>query len=596
MPLASLAIVGAGLGAAAPARAATAPVKAAPAGRVAQINLSGTLAERPHGFKISLLSMGQPKAPALSTLITRLSKMVHDKSLAGVELNLHSFSLSLTQAQELGELIHQLRIHHKRVITFASSFDTNTYLLASYGDTIIMPKSGDMFLPGVALQLMFFNGLLQKLHIQADMVQIGKYKGAEEPLTRTSASKPFADDIHRLVNSLYAQLLSTIAANRPPLTTATVKTLVDRGWFSGASARKNHLVDLLMNRGQVDPWMKRQFKSGFKLLKHYDAHVHSAPNFSSPFALFKLFSAPARHSGGNTPSIAVIYADGVIMDDSPANDQNGALVTPSRIRRETARALKNPLVKAIVLRIDSPGGSAAASDTIWHILHQANKIKPVTVSMGSEAASGGYYIACAGRTITADPGTITGSIGVVGGKVDIAGLLKKVGVHLQTFSRGKHANLFGMTSNFTPSERAFVHKLMLQTYKQFTGRVMANRGKKIANIQAVARGRVFSGQAAIKAGLVDNNGSLYDVVLAAAKKANIASHYRMQIYPRARSLAGVLRHALAVGPQMPTPLALGLAAMPIDMRKQADAMFQMVTALRQDRLLLAMPVGIILKR
>jgi protease-4 len=561
--------------------------------RVVEIRLSGALADRPHSFNFSLLSLAANRRPALTHLIDRCNALAKNPAIAGVFLNLQGFDLTLTQAQEVAELIHHLRRAGKKVAIYATNFDTNTYLMATAGNEIIMAPHGDMFLPGVQLQLMFFQGVLEKLHLQADMVQIGKYKGAEEPLTRTSASPAFAGEIHTVVNTWFDEIIATIARNRPMLTPADVHTDINRGWFDGHAALKAHLVDALADRLTVDRYLRMHFLGGCRISRRAGALAQPQTNVASPFSIFELFRPKSPTNVSNRPAVAVIFADGMIVDNSPAADENDSLVTPWRIHREIRAALANRMVKAIVLRIDSPGGSAAASEEIWQILHRAGAKKPLTVSMGAEAASGGYYIATAGRSITLDPGTIAGSIGVVGGKIVLAGLFKTIGLHVETFSRGKNVGLFDSTTAFSPAERIFVTRLMRKTYALFTHRVMQARGKHIANIQKVARGRLFVGRAAIHAGLADRIGSLEDVVLAAATKAHIQKNYQLMIYPRPKTFADILRERLGLQTSLPIGLSAALEAMPIKFRAAAMQMFEMMQTMQQDRVVLCGPIGLV---
>ncbi len=571
------------------------PAKAvvAPKPYVVEIQLSGALADRPHSFNFSFLSMAANRRPALTHLITRCNALAKNPAVAGVFLNLQGFDLTLTQAQEVAELIHHLQKAGKKVAIYATNFDTNTYLMATACNEIIMAPHGDMFLPGVQLQLMFFQGVLQKLHLQADMVQIGKYKGAEEPLTRTSASPAFAGEIHTVVNTWFHQIIQTIARNRPMLTPADVRADINRGWFDGRAALQAHLVDALADRLTVESYVRTHFMGGCRISHNAVAAVHPQTNAAGPFSIFSLFQPPLHTITAGRPAIAVIFADGMIVDNSPAADENDSLVTPWRIHREIRAALANRMVKAIVLRIDSPGGSAAASEEIWQILHRAGTKKPLTVSMGAEAASGGYYIATAGRSITLDPGTIAGSIGVVGGKIVLAGLFKTIGLHVETFSRGKNVGLFDTTTAFSPAERLFVTRLMRKTYALFTHRVMQARGKHIVNISKVARGRLFVGRDAIQAGLADRIGSLEDVVLAAATKAHIQKNYQLMIYPRPKTFADILRERLGLQTSLPIGLSAALETMPMKFRAAAMQMFEMMQTMQQDGVVLCGPIGMV---
>ena len=563
--------------------------------RIAEITLKGQLQEHPSGFSFSWLTMGPSKRSSLTQTMTQLLRAARDKSIQGVFLNLRSFDLSLTQSQELGELIANLRAKGKKVAVFSPDFDTNTYLLASYANDAVMSRHGDLFLPGVAIQLMFFKGLLSKLDLQADMVQIGKFKGAEEPMTRSSASPAFAKQIKRLITAWYGQIVSTIGQNRPNVSHSKIVSAIDTSWMEGLSAKKAGFVDALESRQNIKKWVETDFDGPAKLVVHYGVKKVSPIDLSSPLALLQMLGSPRHPQASEKPAVAVICADGTITDDSPGTSYDANLVTPARIRREVKSALKNSAVKAMVLRVDSPGGSAEASEEIWQILHAAGQKKPLLVSMGAEAASGGYYISTAGREIIADPGTIAGSIGVVGGKVVLGGLFKKIGLHIQTFSIGKNAAMFDSTTPFTPEERTFITHMMKQTYGLFTRRVMQSRGKKIPDIAKVARGRLFPGSMAVSKGLVDRVGSLHDSIVLAAKDAKISGAYRVVVYPRAQSLTQLIRQRLGMQAELPAGLKIMAAAMPDSYRKTILQMYEMLHVLRQDNVMLAAPVGIVQK-
>ena len=242
-----------------------APVAKAAKTKVACFTLADTLTERPPGFSFSsLMSASTARPVALSQLLVAMTKAAKDPAISGVYMDLQSFSLSLSQAEELGQLMQQCRAAKKRVILYASDFDTATYALASYADTVIMPDQGNILMPGVQIGLMFFAGTFEKLHIQADMVQVGKFKGAAEPYTRTEASPEFKKEIETLIDGMYGHLVSLIADNRK-LTEAEVKGAIDEGWLTGKHAKQIGLVDKLMNRDKIEGWLKdagQSFENG----------------------------------------------------------------------------------------------------------------------------------------------------------------------------------------------------------------------------------------------------------------------------------------------------------------------------------------------
>jgi protease IV len=564
--------------------------------RVGAIRLSERLRERPESFHLSIfdLSGSAEKATSLSGLIVTLNKAAKDETLAGLFVDLSAFSLTLNQAQELGELFSNVRKSGKRIAVYSSDFDTATYVLASFADTVIMPENGNVLVPGVGLQMIFFKGTLDKLHLQPDFVQVGKFKGAEEPFMRTTPSPEYKEQIEKLVDGMYTQIVGTVATNRPNMTEADVKKVIDEGWLTGKHAKELGLVDQLLTRDRVDAWVESQFPAGAKLVEDYGKPAKKSLDMSSPFAIFSLLGEGTKPKAKG-PAVAVIYAIGQIVPDFVGGEDSTELVSPGSMRKAVEKALKDDQVKAIVLRVDSPGGSASASDEIWAVLKEADKKKPVTVSMGRVAASGGYYIACAGRSIVADPATITGSIGVVAGKLVISGALEKIGINIETVSRGKHATMLSMLHPFTDEEKEFLKKSMEETYGVFTSRVKGARGAKIANLEDVAQGRLFTGVQAKDAGLVDSVGTLHDAVLAAAKKAGIEKDYQIEVLPEAKSLGDILREGLAGGE---TSLPLGLKvdgmeavvrALPAEVRGEVQGAMRMMGVLQREGMVMVGP-------
>jgi protease IV len=569
--------------------------------KVGVIRLSDTLTERPESFALSLsLLTSGGKAPALSDLMAALNTATHDSSLSGVLLDLSGFSLDLNQAQEIGTLLTNVRKSGKRVAIYAADYDTPTYVLASYADSILMPENGDVLVPGVGMQMLFFAGTLEKLHVAADFVQIGQFKGAEEPFTRKSASPEYRAQIEKLVDGMYTQLVSTIAANRPNLTQEQVKKAIDEGWFTGKRAKELGLIDQTIGRDKLEGWVNSQFPAGAVYAVDYGMVKKEPVDLSSPLALLSLLGSTEKPKLTAGPTIAVLYATGEIAPDSPTADSTD-MVTPTTMRKAIRTAVDDPNIRAIVLRVDSPGGSAAASDEIWSMLKEADKKKPVTVSMGHMAASGGYYISCAGRRIWADPVTITGSIGVVGGKVVLKGALDWAGINIEPVDRGQHAEMLSMLRPFTDEERAFVKKTMTEVYDTFTSRVSAARGAKVAQLDEVAQGRLFTGEQAKAVGLVDEVGTLNDAVRAAAKSVGLGETYQVIILPETKTLADMLREGVLS--DVRAPLIAGaphvdavggaIEALPAELRAPVRQALRSLEMMQTERVLLEMPPGLV---
>jgi protease-4 len=559
-----------------------------PAKKVASIRLSNELLERPAGFKFSIFDMNAGKSQALSSLITSLNKAAKDPAVHAIVLDLNSFQLSLSQAQELGQLLANLKKAQKIVVVYASDYDTTTYVLATHASFIMMPDNGNILIPGVSLNMMFFRGLLDWAKVQPDFVQVGKYKGAEEPFMRKEASPEYKAQIDGLVDGMFTQINKTIAANRPNMEPKEITAAINEGWLTGKRAMELKLVDFNMQRDKLDAWLEKTLGGKFVEVKDYGSPKKKSLDLESPLAIFQMLTPP-KAVKSKDPAIAVIYANGAITGDSPDGVEAEDSVTPSSIRKAVDKALKDDLVKAIVLRVDSPGGSASASDEIWQILKEADKKKPVTVSQGRLAASGGYYISCAGRSIAADPATITGSIGVVGGKLVLKGTLDMIGINVQTVSRGDHANLFSFTQPFSEEEKTFVRKTMTETYDLFKKRIKDGRGDKIKEIEDVAGGRLFTGEAAIKAGLVDKVATLNDTIVAAAKDAGIDKQYQIINLPEPKTLADLLKDGFMSEMSLPGEFKSALKIAPPAYRAEIYRMLQMIQSMQKEKMLMALP-------
>ena len=556
--------------------------------KIAEIIVTGAISNRPADFSL----MGNAEGTAISELATILTKAASDNTLAGVLIRLESTSLKLSQANELGGYLDKIRAAKKRVVVYASDYDTANYLLASHADSIGMPAQGDVLMPGMRMELMFWRGLLDKLNLQADMIQVGKFKGAAEPYTNTKASPELTHEINKLLDGFYAGLTNDIAKRRQILP-AEVTAAMDEAWLGGARAKELGLMDTLAGPQEIEEWYAKQYPAGIDLVREYGKPKSKMIELDNPFALLQLMTAAKPSKRGLQPAVAVIHADGTIMPNSPEGGFGGDdNLTPARMQKALDAAIKDPLVKSIVIRVDSPGGSAAASDEIWGMVKKAATQKPLTISMGSVAASGGYYIACAGPKISADPYTLTGSIGVVGGKVVLKGLFDMVGVNVESFSRGKRSGLMSTTTAMTPEDRAFVTKRMEETYKQFTDRVKAGRGDKVADVEAVAQGRIFTGAQAKEAGLVDVIATLQQVIQTAADTAKLPKNYQIINYPEPKTLNDILREGLKMEISTPLSLKTLLPLLPTAQKHETERALQVIMNLNRERVMMVLPYGL----
>ncbi len=377
-----------------------------------------------------------------------------------------------------------------------------------------------LLLPGVRMEITFYKGLLDKLGLRFDALKMGKFKGAAEPLVREKMSGPLRESLESVVDDNYREMIKAICADRR-LKDYQVKTYIDRGLFSPNDARKAGLIDDLLYTDQLQENLKKALKAkDVKVVTDYKRKRVEA-DFSGFGGMMKLvelmLGGKETKRAGTKPEIAVIYAVGAITEGKSETSMFGSTTLGSTtLIAALKKADADPNVKAIVLRIDSPGGSATASDLIWRETVRIKK--PIIASMGDVAGSGGYYIAMGAKKIFAAPCTLTGSIGVIGGKLVTGGLYDKLGLHTEVISRGANSGAISSNQPFTPEERKVWISVLEETYHQFVSKAAEGRKMTYNKLQELAQGRVYAGVTAKKLGLIDELGTLDDA-LAAAKKA-----------------------------------------------------------------------------
>jgi protease-4 len=373
--------------------------------------------------------------------------------------------------------------------------------------------------------------LLGKLGVRADFIHMGAYKGAAEPLTREEFSGPVRENLTSLIDSLYDDMVTTIVKDRP-LSVAQAKEIIDTGLLTATQAKKAGLIDRIAYPDTLRDELATTYDAEpLVYVKNYGQKKVDT-DFSGPMGFLKLMQAMmGSGSSGKRDSgkkIAVVYAVGPIMTGKSQSDPFGSETMGSTTIVEALRkANDDKQVAAIVLRIDSPGGSALASDLIWHETQVIDK--PIVASMGDTAASGGYYIAMGADKILATPGTVTGSIGVVGGKLAIRGLYKKIGITTETIQRGRNSGLFASSGRFTESQREVVTAMMEDVYRQFTTKAAEGRHMPHQKLVDLAGGRVYTGRQALANGLVDQLGSLDDAIEEAKQLAGIDKDAKVTI-------------------------------------------------------------------
>ncbi|MGB7067951.1 MAG: signal peptide peptidase SppA [Pyrinomonadaceae bacterium] len=496
-----------------------------PKNSVLVLNVSGDLpdyvAEEPFAKAV-----GIHQTQSFSSLLTQMRKAKADERIGGVLLNIDFPGIGWGKADELRDAIKDLRTSGKPVYAYMEIGTNREYYIATAAEKIFLPPSGDIYINGFAAEAMFYKGSLDKLGIEADVIQIGpKYKNAPDRYTRKNMSEGQAEVINALLDEYYSRFTGAIAEARQK-TPDDVKALIDAAPYHAVQAKALGLIDEAFYREQVDAEFKKRLNYGSdETLRTIKASSYR--------------EVPSDTLGlNNGERVAVIYASGAInvgsSNDSPFG---GQMIGSDTIVKAVNDAAADTTIKAIVLRVDSPGGSALASDLMWYALENAKAKKPIVVSMGDVAASGGYYIACNANKIVAEPSTVTGSIGVFLGKPVVKGLYDWLGITNQYVMRGKNAGIFRETEKWTPEERAKMEEQANSIYfNNFVPKVSKGRGKTDEEVNTLGQGRVWTGTQAKANGLIDEFGGLDKAIEIAKQLANLPADkdIRRVIFPEPR--------------------------------------------------------------
>lgn len=450
----------------------------------------------------------------------RLRQAARDKSIKGVILHVNSVSIGFARLNELQSAIDDVQAAGKPVWARMDDGGNMDYLLAASCDRILMPESGTLMLTGLRAEVTFYKNLFEMLDIKADMLRVGAFKSAAEPYTRTEMSDEFREEMEAILDDHYRDMVSQIAAARK-LPESQVAEAIDIGLISAAQARELGLIDQLAYEDELASMIAAgDTNVDVKLREDYRKKKMTAE--LDLFSLMEILSGGAGDAGSTAPRIVILRLEGEIVAGSdPISLLSSSTISSDKIVPLIHKLSADDNVKAIVLRVDSPGGSALASDLIWRALEASRK--PLVASMSDTAASGGYYISMGADAIFAEPGTLTGSIGVVGGKISVEGLMKKVGVTTSVIRRGRNAGVLSPFQNFSDTERDAMQSMLNTIYDQFTRKAADGRRMDVVKLEELARGRVYTGRQAKDIGLVDHLGTLADAVAHARTMAGDAA-------------------------------------------------------------------------
>ena len=434
--------------------------------------------------------------------------------------------------KEVRAALQAFKASGKPVMAYLNFATTRDYYLASIADDVVLDPYGAILMPGLASQPLFLAGAFEKFGIGVQVTRVGKYKSAVEPYIRKDLSPENREQIQQLLDDIWADLLGDIAASRR-LTQAEVQGAVDaEGVITASSAVAHKLVDRSAYRDQVIDELK--VKTGRK---------KGTKESFKQISLAAYASVAAKETGSplsRKNQIAVVYAEGDIVDGEGQVGEVGG----HKFARELRQVRQDENIKAVVLRVNSPGGSASASEEIQRELRLTMQAKPVVVSMGSVAASGGYWISTYSHRIFAEPATITGSIGVYGMFINGQQLFNNLGLTFDTVKTGKLADMLTVSRPKNEAEMAVFQKLVDWIYDEFTAKVAESRKLDKAKVLEIAQGRVWSGTEAKKLGLVDEIGGLGKAITYAAEKAGLGTNYRLTEFPRKRQLAEIINEMM----------------------------------------------------
>jgi protease-4 len=462
---------------------------------------------------------------SLSDLILQFKKAKVDDRIKVIILDINMSGAGWGKSEEIRDVIADFRSSGKPVYAYMEYAMDKEYYLASACDKIYLAPPGELFINGLAADVLFFRGSLDKLGIYPDMVQIGKYKTAVETFTRKDMSEANREFMNSLLDDLFNRYVEAVAKARGK-SPEEVRAIIDDAPYSSAKAKEMGLIDGVAYRDEIEKELKT--KLGYKESDELRVVNGSAYSQVEPESL-------GLDKG---EKIAVIYATGDIGSGKSENSpRGGQSIGSDTLSKAVKDAGDDKSIKAIVIRVDSPGGSGLASDIIWHAVEAAKAKKPVVVSMSDVAASGGYYISTGANKIIAEPSTITGSIGVFAGKPVLKGFYDWLGISNEYILRGKQAGMFRETEKFTPEERTKFEDLIKRTYyEDFVPKVAKGRNKTPEYVDSVAQGRVWTGAQGRERGLVDEFGGLDRAVEVAKELAKIPKdkgvHRVILPYPR----------------------------------------------------------------
>lgn len=497
---------------------------------VGWIEISGSPSDAPGAF--DWLGGG---TETLGDILDAFERAGGDSQIKGLVVRLKDAALGFTQIEELGRAMQAFRSTGKKIHVFAENYGTAELMIASHADEAIIQSGGAVYMTGLHVEEMYLADMLNWVGMKPQFVQVGDYKGANEAMMRSEPSPEWDRNINRLLDGLYANIRDTMKTGRS-LNDAQLDEAMTELWMGNAEqAIALGVLDTSIDLPLITDHLESTYGGEIDLNSSLVQTTSSSFDTKDPFAIFRILSATPQH-GPDGPSIAVLHINGAIIDgdsSAPGLFGGGGSVGSRTIRNAIEDILAEDDIEGVVVRIDSPGGSATASEVMWQGLRRLAEEKPVWVSVGSMAASGGYYTAVGSDRIYVNPSSIVGSIGVVGGKISLGQTFDHLKVRVHSRSRGPRSAMFASDKPWSDAELQTVRDKMTQTYTLFTDRV--SKGREGIDLSKTAEGRLFTGTQAIALRMADKIGGMHDAINDLAAEVGL-EEFDVVHYPGPKSL------------------------------------------------------------
>ena len=485
---------------------------------VMMLDLNGTLTERSQENPLDFLMKEDYKTYGLDDILSSIRKAKENEDIKGIYIQATSLGAGFASLEEIRDALKDFKESGKFIVAYGDTYSQNLYYLSSVADKVLLNPQGMLEWRGLAATPMFFKDLLEKIGVEMQIFKVGTYKSAVEPFISTEMSPANREQVNVYLSSIWGQITSSVTESRN-LSVEALNKEADRMlmFYPAEESVKNGLVDTLIYKNDVRDYLKNIVG----IDKDDNMPVLGIQD------MINVKKNVPRDKSGNV--IAVYYAYGEIDGGSSASTDEG--INSEKVIKDLRKLKDDENVKAVVLRVNSPGGSAYGSEQIWYAINQLKKEKPVIVSMGDYAASGGYYIACNADTIVAEPTTLTGSIGIFGMMPNAKGLTEKLGVNFDVVKTNPYADFGNLTRPMNDGEKGLMQMYVNKGYELFLTRCSDGRGISMEELDKIAQGRVWTGSTAKELGLVDELGGLDKALEIAIAKAGVDA-YTVMNYPK----------------------------------------------------------------